>query len=322
RFIAYQAHIQIMAAAQPFISGAISKTINMPYEASIEDVKNAYITSWKAMLKANALYRDGSKLSQPLSATGVSLFEMVEKEAEVTMASSVSKAEKIAAQIVQNIAKRRKLPLRRKGYTQKAVIGGHKVYLRTGEYEDGSLGEIFLDMYKEGAAFRSLMNGFAIAISLGLQYGVPLEEFVEAFIFTKFEPNGMVQGHDRIKMVTSVMDFIFRELAISYLDRNDLAHVPPEELIKESSNHDSPENIPKNQGSFERDIIKNKIPGEGQPVLTKTTASSARIQMALIAEAKVKGYVGDACSECGQLTLVRNGSCLKCDTCGTTTGCS
>ncbi|MBN8222788.1 MAG: vitamin B12-dependent ribonucleotide reductase, partial [Spirochaetes bacterium] len=245
RFIQYGAHINVMAAAQPFISGAISKTINMPYEATVEDVKQAYLASWKMMIKANALYRDGSKLSQPLSTVGENIFDALDEDgegaesaeiADIMAAPSAVKAAKVAEKIVEKIvtrtiAARRRLPARRSGYTQKAVIGGHKVYLRTGEYEDGSLGEIFLDMHKEGAAFRSLMNGFAIAVSLGLQYGVPLEEFVEAFVFTKFEPNGVVQGHDRVKMATSVMDFIFRELAITYLDRNDLAHVSPEALV-------------------------------------------------------------------------------------------
>ena len=182
----------MMAAAQPFISGAISKTINMPHDATIDDVKKAYLLSWQLMLKANALYRDGSKLSQPLNtrrrrprpgSRG--------RGAEEPKAEPVRIAEKI---VHRYIAHRRRLPDRRAGYTQKARIGNHKMYLRTGEYEDGTLGEIFLDMHKEGAAFRSMTNCFAIAISLGLQHGVPLEEFVDAFLFTRFEPNGMVAG--------------------------------------------------------------------------------------------------------------------------------
>src|SRR6516162_6919641 len=223
RFLSAESHIRMMAAAQPFISGAISKTINMPHEATIEDVKNAYLLSWQLMLKANALYRDGSKLSQPLS----SVSEVAEPAAAEAKAEPVQLAEKI---IHRHMVRRRRLPDRRAGYTQKARIGNHKIYLRTGEYEDGSLGEIFLDMHKEGAAFRSMTNCFAIAISLGLQHGVPLDEFVDAFLFTRFEPNGVVQGNPHIKMTTSIIDYIFRELAITYLSRHDLAQVEAEDL--------------------------------------------------------------------------------------------
>ncbi|MGY6707614.1 MAG: TSCPD domain-containing protein, partial [Rhizobiaceae bacterium] len=231
RYLSVDSHIRMMAAAQPFISGAISKTINMPNDATVEDCKAAYMLSWKLALKANALYRDGSKLSQPLNA---SLIEddadeddlVEELVAAPTAAQAVQVTEKIVERIVEKVVRdREKLPNRRKGYTQKAVVGGHKVYLRTGEFDDGRLGEIFIDMHKEGAAFRAMMNNFAIAISIGLQYGVPLEEYVEAFTFTKFEPAGMVQGNDAIKNATSILDYVFRELAVSYLERNDLAHV-------------------------------------------------------------------------------------------------
>ena len=311
RYIPYQSHIMIMAAAQPFISGAISKTTNMNHDATIEEVQRAYIMSWKLMLKANALYRDGSKLSQPLSGEGSDLFALIEDGVESFWSLPVLlKSERMANRILEkqihkHNTKRRKLPSKRNGYTQKAIIGGHKVYLRTGEYEDGNIGEIFLDMYKEGAAFRSLMNGFSIAISLGLQYGVPLEEFVDAFTFIKFEPNGVVQGHDRIKMVTSVIDYIFRDLAINYLDRTDLAHVNPEEILKDSANV-SPE--------------LNK-----KTSIVNTTLSSLNItKKVAYSLAPLKGghYDSDSCRECGNFTLSRNGSCLKCDTCGATTGCS
>jgi len=314
RFIPYQAHLNIMAAAQPFISGAISKTVNMPHDATVEDVKNAYSTSWKLMLKSNALYRDGSKLSQPLSSLGEDIFESIEENEDE---SNMLLAEKAAEKLVYlHRAQRRRLPQRRAGYTQKAVIGGHKVYLRTGEYEDGSLGEIFLDMHKEGAAFRSLMNGFSIAISLGLQYGVPLHEFVDAFTFTKFEPNGMVMGHDRIRMTTSIMDFIFRELAITYLDRQDLAQVPAEELIAESNEEDTQKIVTGNATS---------TPAPKEQVLEPATTGAQVRQPSSTDEreqARMKGYEGDPCPECSSFTLVRNGSCLKCDSCGATTGCS
>lgn len=237
RFLSTESHIHMMAASQPFVSGAISKTINMPNNASVEECKDAYTLSWKLGLKANALYRDGSKLSQPLNSAILSDEDFVEDKAE---AAAARKPEVIAERIVERfVSSRRKLPTRRKGYTQKAVIGGHKIYLRTGEYEDGTPGEIFIDMHKEGAAFRSMMNNFAIAISIGLQYGVPLDEFVDAFTFTRFEPSGLVEGNEAIKMSTSILDYVFRELAISYLSRNDLAHVDMTDIRPDTIGHGS-----------------------------------------------------------------------------------
>ena len=237
RYLSVESHIRMMAAAQPFISGAISKTINMPNDATVEDCKAAYLLSWKLALKANALYRDGSKLSQPLNSQLIADEDDEEDAVEAFIerpaaARAAGLAEKVVEKIVERITvlrERERLPARRKGYTQKAVVGGHKVYLRTGEYDDGRLGEIFVDMHKEGAALRRLLNNFAIAISLGLQYGVPLEEYVDAFTFTRFEPQGPVQGNDSIKYATSILDYVFRELAVSYLERFDLAHVDPSE---------------------------------------------------------------------------------------------
>ena len=230
RFIRSTAHIKMMAAAQPFISGAISKTINLPNQSTIEDVKDAYMQSWKLGVKANALYRDGSKLSQPLNTLSEEDIEALIEDKEKN--DIVKVAEKI---IHRYIAKRRRLPDRRSGYTQKAKINGQSVYIRTGEYDNGQIGEIFIDMHREGAAFRSLLNCFAISISLGLQHGVPLEEFADAFVFTRFEPSGIVTGNEKIKMATSVIDYIFRELAVSYLGRHDLAHIEPEEIKSKAS---------------------------------------------------------------------------------------
>src|SRR5664279_3299783 len=239
RFLSVKSHILMLAASQPFISGAISKTINMPNEATVEDCKEAYLLSWKLALKANALYRDGSKLSQPLQSQLIAQED--EEDDQETVSAFIEKpqaartaalAERIVEKVVERITvirERERMPDRRKGYTQKAVVGGHKVYLRTGEYDDGRLGEIFIDMHKEGAALRSIINNFAIAVSLGLQYGVPLEEYVDAFTFTRFEPSGPVQGNDSIKYATSILDYLFRELAVSYLERFDLAHVDPSE---------------------------------------------------------------------------------------------
>ena len=462
RFISAEGHIRMMAAAQPFLSGAISKTINLPAEAAVKDVHDAYWLSWQLGLKANALYRDGSKLSQPLnssssdsaaaileatldleypdddalttkplSQTGESVRnEPVGVDTAAAGLTQHEQIERIATKLVYRyISKRRLLPGRRRGYTQKARVGGHKVYLRTGEFEDGTLGEIFVDMHREGAAFRSLMNCFAIAISLGLQYGVPLEEFVEAFVFTRFEPNGMVQGHDNIKMSTSVIDYIFRELAMSYLGRNELVQVKPEDLRNDTvgkpgdyPDYDEEEEVAElddqevapgfatldhSSRGFVASREQNPLPFDGTPeALGSPTESLTRNQkgtepqfeermvsgngangVALfevsaeklvenaymapsVSEAKspasssphgevsggdlvdgrrgektaasrptpiknglnevsekirvarMQGYEGDPCTNCGAFTLVRNGVCLKCQSCGETSGCS
>jgi ribonucleoside-diphosphate reductase alpha chain len=407
RALSVESHIRMMAAVQPFISGAISKTINMPNNATVKECGESYMMSWKLALKANALYRDGSKLSQPL-ASQVLQFDEEEDEAEefaaapqVTRTTTVT--ERIVERLIERVSREReKLPQRRKGYTQKAIVGGHKVYLRTGEYEDGRIGEIFIDMHKDGAAFRSLMDAFAIAISMGLQYGVPLEEFVDAFTFTRFEPAGMVQGNDSIKNATSILDYIFRELAVSYLGRADLAHVHPpadedigsgvgdgatrevpiaryastgftrgqlktisvlrggaapkmvavEEHIHAHhehhvhETHDDPEAeafLTMEAGSVDLSEIRASVEAElnagGNPVGELTVALgthfAARTKQAQdkagdarqltakrAAEARMKGYEGDACGGCGNFTLVRNGTCMKCNTCGSTSGCS
>ncbi len=325
RFISSEGHIRMMAAAQPFLSGAISKTINMPNEATIEDVKGAYLLSWRLGLKANALYRDGSKLSQPLSSTlAAELFDAVEASWERQERTPQKVAEKV---VVRYLAKRRRLPDRRKGYTQKAIVGGHKVFLRTGEYEDGTLGEIFVDMHKEGAAFRSLMNSFAIAISIGLQHGVPLEKFADQFLFSRFEPNGLVIGNDRIKMSTSIIDYVFRELAITYLGRDDLAHVSEEDLRHDALGKE------KLEPEYHEEVVLGGVAHhlevdvdayEERPVPRVHLVSRPRRSHAIqaVLDAKAKGYEGDACDDCGAMTMVRNGSCLKCMSCGATSGCS
>jgi ribonucleoside-diphosphate reductase alpha chain len=362
RFLAVESHIRMMAAAQPFISGAISKTINMPSDATIEDCKDAYMLSWRLGLKANALYRDGSKLSQPLNSQLIADDDdEVEEAVEALIDSNAparasAVAEKIVEKIVERIERvreRERLPDRRKGYTQKAVVGGHKVYLRTGEYGDGRIGEIFIDMHKEGAAFRSLMNNFAIAISVGLQYGVPLEEYVDAFTFTRFEPAGLVQGNDAIKNATSILDYIFRELAISYLGRNDLAHIDPSDIGHDVLGTGEEQSRPP-QGAgptgttkfVSRGFVRSKadklmlVQGGAPQAATALKGDLEReaetelgglewttpAERAAVAEkrnqARMKGFTGEACGECGNFTLVRNGTCLKCDTCGATTGCS
>ena len=399
RYLSVDSHIRMLAAAQPFISGAISKTINMPNEATVEDCKAAYILSWKLALKANALYRDGSKLSQPLQS------QLIADESEdddvieafldkPAAARAAGLAEKIVEKVVERIVimrERERMPDRRKGYTQKAVVGGHKIYLRTGEYDDGKLGEIFIDMHKEGAALRSLLNNFAIAVSLGLQYGVPLDEYVDAFTFTRFEPAGPVQGNDSIKYATSILDYVFRELAVSYLSRFDLAHVDPTDsgfdalgkgveegkpasdtryvskgltrsrtdrlkVMQGGGDTSSPSpagggsateargaseggrsgavsNVTALASSGPRGEISGSTalktepeqklsPAQALEYRTDPRAHAKAHAAEKRAEAKAKGYEGEACGECGNFTLVRNGTCLKCDTCGGTTGCS
>jgi ribonucleoside-diphosphate reductase alpha chain len=386
RYLSVASHIRMLSAAQPFISGAISKTINMPNDATVEDCKSAYIQSWKLGLKANALYRDGSKLSQPLQSQLIAeededddLIEAFIEKPAAARAAALS--EKIVEKVVERIVvmrERERMPDRRKGYTQKAVVGGHKIYLRTGEYDNGKLGEIFIDMHKEGAALRSLLNNFAIAVSLGLQYGVPLDEYVDAFTFTRFEPSGPVQGNDSIKFATSILDYVFRELAVSYMERFDLAHVDPtgegfDTLGKgvDEGRSPPPEGRYVSKGLTRSRTDKLKVmqggvsdsdDGGASNVTALSSAPHAAGATALKvepeqklspaqaleqmqwskprqslaegrtdakavaaerrAEAKAKGYEGEMCTECMNFTLVRNGTCLKCDTCGSTTGCS
>jgi ribonucleoside-diphosphate reductase alpha chain len=402
RALSVDSHIDMMAAVQPFISGAISKTINMPNSATVEECGASYLKSWRLGLKANALYRDGSKLSQPLASQVLQIDDEEDETEELPAAARTTVVtERIVEKVIERIhtKEREKLPQRRKGYTQKAIVGGHKVYLRTGEYEDGRIGEIFIDMHKDGAAFRSLMDAFAIAISMGLQYGVPLDEFVDAFTFTRFEPAGLVIGNDSIKNATSILDYIFRELAVSYLGRNDLAHVQPE--------GDEDVGVGTDEGDATTEVVKRVVsPGFVRGRLSRTIAvvrggaapkldphaehahhhhghvehahdvieeeyletdvevsealseirasvmaeasnpvgelvdklgvrlkeraetaadragKARELQAKRAAEARMKGYEGDACGGCGNFTLVRNGTCMKCNTCGSTSGCS
>ena len=401
RYLSVESHIRMMAAAQPFISGAISKTINMANDATVEDCGSAYMLSWKLGLKANALYRDGSKLSQPLNA---SLIEdednddaMEELLAMPQAAQAVTITEKIVERVIERVTREQeKLPARRKGYTQKAKIGGHTIFLRTGEYDDGRLGEIFLDMNKEGSALRAFINNFAISVSLGLQYGVPLEEYVDAFTFTKFEPAGMVQGNDAIKSATSILDYVFRELAISYLDRHDLAHVDTSDfnktalgkVMKEGKADAFSKGLTR---GYKPTLVSSQMPAASEPkgaaAGVPATARSSNVtafgsaarkieavvetseitgfkrdyeeraagfaaeiaeedtvtslfsdaatadadaaksdSKAVASDRRMKsilqGYTGNMCMECQNFTMVRNGTCEKCNTCGATSGCS
>ena len=374
RSLSWESHIHMMAAAQPYVSGAISKTINMPNPATVEDCKDAYMMSWRLGLKANALYRDGCKLSQPLQGALLEdddgdLADEILEMPDAERASVL--AERVIERVIERQKTRRRLPARRKGYAQKAIVGGHKVYLHTGEYEDGVLGEIFIDMHKEGAAFRSLMNNFAIAISIGLQYGVPLVEFVEAFTFTRFEPAGLVEGNDSIKMATSILDYIFRELGVSYLGRMDLSHVEGNNMAADGLGGGQEEGMPEHdevmaatvlryastgyvrnnvvvfEGGMQANgetapqatllaqdhAVRDSLAANGQSVnvqafeslgaaATDGAGAATLFRSENSREARLRGYEGDSCAECGNFTLVRNGTCLKCMTCGGTSGCS
>lgn len=299
RFLAPMAHIKMMAAAQPFLSGAISKTVNLPNEATVEDVREIYEQGHKLGLKAVALYRDGCKASQPLSTSDKSSDKAKDKDAAHAEANAI-------AEHVHPQGERVRLPKKRAGFTQEALVGGHKVFLRTGEYEDGSLGEIFIDMHKEGAAFRSLMNCFAMAVSVGLQYGVPLETFVEQFTFTRFEPHGVVTGHPNIKFSTSIVDYIFRVLGVEYLRRYDFAQVKPAE---------EPAVIEDPTAKAMEDVAASESQ-QPEPTLAHGDAQGAL-------DAQLEEMMGDApvCDSCGHIT-VRNGACYKCLNCGNSMGCS
>jgi ribonucleoside-diphosphate reductase alpha chain len=309
RFLAPMAHVRMMAATQPFLSGAISKTVNLPNESTVEDVQRIYEEGWKLGLKAVALYRDGCKASQPLSSSHT-------KEKDVAdEADSMADVPAQTLPILRPQGSRVRLPKKRIGFTQEAKVGGHKIYLRTGEYLDGSLGEIFIDMHKEGAAFRSLMNCFSMAVSLGLQYGVPLQSFVEQFTFTRFEPQGMVEGHENIKIATSIVDYIFRVLGVEYLGRYDLAHVVPESKIEDptETRHHEAATLPPPPfgGSAQTQMLPS-----GRDTRDDDHGANAL-------DAHLDELMGDApvCDGCGHIT-VRNGACYKCLNCGNSMGCS
>ena len=332
RYIHAHGHIKMMAAAQPFLSGAISKTINLPNEAKVDEIKDCYELSWALGLKANALYRDGCKLSQPLSTKSDAKEEAEEKletvEEVLGEAANVKLSDLTPEQVLEaaiaimeksqdtnfmrqlsRVVQKKSLPYKRRGFTQKATIDGQTVFVRTGEYEDGTLGEIFVDMHKEGATFRSLMNCFAIAVSVGLQYGVPLEEYVEKFTFTRFEPAGMVMGHPNIKSSTSIIDFIFRLLGYEYQDRTDLVHV----ITEQKAITGNPQMQDSDVNTDETNVytpVKNDS-GSGT---TKKQAMTVDLSMGVQSDAP-------SCNVCGH-TTIRSGTCYKCLNCGNSMGCS
>lgn len=336
RYIHPHGHIRMMASAQPFLSGAISKTINLPNEATVDDIKSCYQLSWELGTKANALYRDGCKLSQPLSNKSDQkeedeVIEAVEKAIgeigeinidELTQEQVLAAALKILdnskstafMRQLSSIVERKRLPWKRGGFTQKAKVGGQTLFIRTGEYNDGTLGEIFIDMHREGATFRSLMNCFSIAVSIGLQYGVPLDEYVNKFTFTRFEPSGMVEGHDNIKNATSIIDYIFRLLGFEYLNRTDLVHIKPskEDQAGMMKTQVEEEKLQKTANSVKSEVASMSV--------TETTNFNFTQAKKVTSSKMNSGAL--PCSNCGSLDLQRNGTCFLCLNCGTTTGCS
>lgn len=360
RYIHAHGHIRMMGAVQPFISGAISKTINLPHEATVEEIADCYYLSWMLGLKANALYRDGSKLSQPLSnksdkkkkaqdapekvqeeAAPVTDFQQPAAESAMVDMSKLTIEELLEEvqkrvqaspntdlkRMVAKIVEKRTLPAKRRGYTQKAKINGQVIFLRTGEYGDGTVGEIFIDMAKEGATMRSMLNCFAIAISIGLQYGVPLEEFVEKFVFTRFEPSGMVD-HPNIKSTTSIVDFIFRALAYEYLGRTDLVHVLDRPEVMNTGTDDwddiptSLEYEKKTPELSDVRIVAPKASSYAQPKAKERTPAKPEAGLDVVnAAARNMQSDAPACNVCGHITI-RSGTCYKCLNCGNSLGCS
>jgi ribonucleoside-diphosphate reductase alpha chain len=379
RYLAPMSHVKMMAAVQPFLSGAISKTVNLPNESTVEEVADVYVEGWRLGLKAVALYRDGCKASQPLSTTskeketekadvvveakesvdawGRKLTPALEARLSETMVPGLAPIPKTSepqeqTQLTLGLNRgarpeglRVRLPKKRVGFTQEARVGGHKIFLRTGQYEDGTLGEIFIDMHKEGAAFRSLMNCFAMSVSIGLQYGVPLQTYVDQFTFTRFEPQGLVEGHPYVKMSTSIVDYLFRVLGVEYCGRYDLAHVKPEgeEAIphvgflgggnKEDRASDS--ELPTSLHYTAEAVARSASEAESLEARVARTDTADRViaparetahehaAHASPLDAQLDAMMGDApvCDVCGHIT-VRNGACYKCLNCGNSMGCS
>jgi ribonucleoside-diphosphate reductase alpha chain len=339
RYLPPMSHVRMMAAAQPFLSGAISKTVNLPNEATVEEVQKIYEEGWRLGLKAVALYRDGCKASQPLSTKSDAKKEATESSPPLAPIPRTDEPQDTVQLSLPTPARphglRVRLPKKRRGFTQEARVGGHKIFLRTGEYDDGTLGEIFIDMHKEGAAFRSLMNCFAMSVSVGLQYGVPLETYVEQFTFTRFEPQGTVEGHPNVKLATSIVDYLFRVLGIEYLHRYDLAHVKPEVLTTPShKEHES--HVPEEPPSLPSHALAATVKAGADVNATLAYTPQALARSATMSEglgeeatqltgidAHLDAMMGDApvCDVCGHIT-VRNGACYKCLNCGNSMGCS
>ncbi|TNJ38952.1 vitamin B12-dependent ribonucleotide reductase [Chlorobaculum thiosulfatiphilum] len=316
RYINHMAHVHMMSAVQPFISGAISKTVNMPATATTVEIGEVYKAAWQSMVKAITIYRDGSKLSQPLNISSIADLDevvMLGTEEDLDETKGPKEVQERIVERVYHRSERRMLPKRRKGYIREAYVGGHKVFLRTGEYEDGSLGEVFIDMYKEGASFKGLLNCFAVLASKALQYGMPLEELVDSFTFTRFEPAGAVQGHNAIKNSTSILDYVFRSIGYDYLGRKDFVHVKAVDEVPEvPANGNGNGHAAKSKASEPELAVHAAKPHHDEKSVLKSQAAQARVQ----------GYTGEQCENCGSVRVKQNGTCKVCEDCGMTTGCS
>ncbi len=328
RFINHMAHVRMMSAVQPFISGAISKTVNMPGTATNQEIAEVYFSAWQHMIKAITIYRDGSKLSQPLNISSYDDIDeviMLGNEEDVDETKGPKELQERIVERIYHRSERRLLPKRRKGYIREAYVGAHKVFLRTGEYEDGSLGEIFIDMYKEGASFKGLLNCFAVLASKALQYGMPLEELVDSFTFTRFEPAGMVQGHNVIRNATSILDYVFRSIGYDYLGRKDFIHVKAVDEIGPGDDAAGQENGGEANGQADPEGSAAGITASsGQHMASASKAEnepSGAVDTQII-QAKVQGYSGEQCENCGSMRVRQNGTCKVCEDCGMTTGCS
>jgi ribonucleoside-diphosphate reductase alpha chain len=312
RYIKHQAHVHMMSAVQPFISGAISKTVNMPGTATTAEIGEVYQSAWLQMVKAVTIYRDGSKLSQPLNISSYQdLDEVIMLGTEENLDETKGPKE-VQERIIEKVfhrSERRMLPKRRKGYIREAYVGGHKVFLRTGEYDDGSLGEVFIDMYKEGASFKGLLNCFAVLASKALQYGMPLEELVDSFTFTRFEPAGAVQGHNVIKNSTSILDYVFRSIGYDYLGRKDFVHVK------------AVDEVPCGDTEAGNGVL-NHVAVREPSFAEQHSSSNTSTRKSQVYQAKVQGYTGEQCENCGSMRVKQNGTCKVCEDCGMTTGCS
>jgi ribonucleoside-diphosphate reductase alpha chain len=315
RYIKHMAHVRMMSSVQPFISGAISKTVNMPGTATAEEIGEVYQSAWQHMIKAITVYRDGSKLSQPLNSSSYQDLDeiiMLGNEESIDETKGPKEVQERIVERVYHRSERRYLPKRRKGYIREAYVGGHKVFLRTGEYEDGSLGEVFIDMYKEGASFKGLLNCFAVLASKALQYGMPLEELVDSFTFTRFEPAGAVQGHNAIKNSTSILDYVFRSIGYDYLGRKDFVHVKAVDELHDSD-VEGKENGNGSNGHSPVSVPALAVHAEQEHTATRKSQ---------VYQAKVQGYTGEQCENCGSMRVKQNGTCKVCEDCGMTTGCS
>ncbi len=312
RFISGEGHIRMMAAAQPFISGAISKTINLPNEATVEDIKNAYFLSWKLGLKANALYRDGCKMSQALN-TSSDKKEDAKTEVQIV--------EKI---VIKEMPRRRKLPDERMSVTHKFSVAGHEGYITVGMYEDGSPGEVFIKMNKEGSTLSGVMDMWATSMSMNLQYGVPLEVLCTKMAHSRFDPMGMTTNKE-IPMAKSFMDYLARWLALKFLTKEKAMQIHNHELVEESYRSGS-----KSKDAF---AMRLQIVDEGAPApaefteaadtkATEPAEDAGKVTLSKTELAKLQGFTGSLCSACSSVKMKRNGSCEVCLDCGATSGCS